>query len=649
MSLDEFSMSLGFNFEAERRSVQTQPLSLRSGRFGQTNRRFRLEEFVGFEGRGWIYDERVLQYDAMLRVGLSQERFEESRPGRNQSTGPDGSLLEYDIRLNLFPAGRISATAYASQLDDRVQRPFLPSLDRRRERYGANVVYNDPVLPMQLSYEHLFDDLTSGSPNLFDDEQRGEDTLRYELTWQPSDRHRLNLQYEYERRDEQFSGTQTQFNTTRSFLSIDHGISFGEDDRNRLDTLLRWEEESGDLARDAFEFAPTLRLQHTDDWFSTYRFQYLDQSFIDIETETYRGDASLTYQYEDVFIGSASIYGLRENAEQNPDTTEWGGQIDLAFNKKNNLGHFSSNFTYLHANTRTDNGTRRAAVVDEAVTFRDPLPVFLAQRNIDPISIAVRDATRAIIYLPGIDYIVIPTGDTVALQRVFTGRIPNGQTVLVTYSYRSFDDLQISRDRIDFRMQQAFEGGVDVYYALSLQNEDISRKRFISFTDRDIQRHRVGATLRKTKWSAGLELEYNDDAVDPYAAAHVNGDVILYEDDKQQLSGRGNYSYFRFEGEGFLEQRYTNLVDLGMTYRYALGSDLEANAQALYRFQDDSLFGKTNGFDLNASLAYRIGLFSVLVEAEYDLLDLPTSTDDSVGIWLKLRRDIPLIGARAQR
>ena len=51
-----------------------------------------------------------------------------------------------------------------------------PSLDRRRERFGASLFYNDPKLPMELSFEHLFDDLSSGSRTLIDEEERASQT-----------------------------------------------------------------------------------------------------------------------------------------------------------------------------------------------------------------------------------------------------------------------------------------------------------------------------------------------------------------------------------------------------------------------------------------------------------------------------------------
>lgn len=649
LSIDELSVNLGFEAGAEHRTVRTDPLGFRRPRYAQKNRQYRLEETLGLESRGSLIDERVLQYDAMFRWGLSQEWYEEGRPGPDLKKSPDGQLLEYDLRFQLFPAGKISAEFFASQLDDRIARPFLPSQDRRRERYGASLSFNDPKLPMELSFEHLFDDVQSGSRYLTDDEERSEDRLRYEVTWQPTEYHSLSLEYEFERRNEQYSGTSTRFDTTRNYVALDHVLQFGLDHRSRLDSRLRVEEEAGDLARDVFEFAPQLRLQHTDSLFTTYKGQFLKERFLDLETRTVRGDWGITHEIEDVLTSSLGLYALNQESNDNADLVEWGGLADFSFTQDNAWGTFGADLSYLHSETETNDGHRNGVVVSESVTFRDPLPATLAHRRVNRFEMIVTDAARVRVYLPMLDYIVVPLGEVTALYRVATGRILNGETVYVTYTHRSYDNSAIRRDRLDMRVKQRFKNDLEAYYALSLQFEEVDKRRYLTFRERDISRHRIGLTYRKPRWSAGLEYELNDDSIDPYQAIHANGDVVFFQNARHQLDGRTNFSAFRFDGMDYLRPRETMLLDLGLSYRYVLGANLEANASASYRFEHDSRFGDTRGVDLASGLAYKIGLFSVLLETEYDMLDLPTSTDSSTGVWLKLRRDIPIIGKRATR
>jgi hypothetical protein len=66
----------------------------------------------------------------------------------------------------------------------------------------------------------------------------------------------------------------------------------------------------------------------------------------------------------------------------------------------------------------------------------------------------------------------------------------------------------------------------------------------------------------------------------------------------------------------------------------------------LYRYEDDSLYGLTHGVDLTGALEWKIGYFSLRFEAEYDALSLPNSSDDGFAVWLKLKREIPLIARK---
>lgn len=164
MTFRALSLELGVDSEWRRRETITDPAVLRYPRYSQMDQYRRFQETVGVRTEGDVGGERFMKFNFAGRWGLGQEAYDERRPGPDLHTAPHGDVLEYDGRITLFPAGKISANAWASRLDDRVPRPFLPSLDRRRETYGADLVYNDRVLPMRLAYEDSFERLTSQSP-----------------------------------------------------------------------------------------------------------------------------------------------------------------------------------------------------------------------------------------------------------------------------------------------------------------------------------------------------------------------------------------------------------------------------------------------------------------------------------------------------
>ncbi len=645
LKVDELSFDVGFDMELGRRRVAQRNI----GRYGrdwvQTNVTHRFDETIGVQGAGSALGERFLQYQFSARYRLRQDYYRESRPGRDLRDYTNGDLLEYDARVTLFPAGKVTVNVFASQLDDRIPRMFLPSLDRRRERYGGEILYNDRVLPMRLTFESLWEELEAGRGEYFDDERRGERTLRYEATWQPSEWHRLRLEYEYLDRREQYSGTDARYDTTRNYLTLDHVLMFGSDRRSRLETLARFQEESGDLARDVYELAPQLRLQHTD-WLATnYRLQWLKESYEGLDLRLFRGDVGADVRLGESLDTSFNVYALKQDGDRGGnDTTEWGALATAAFRKESDLGRFSATLSYNHATVRADGGGSDGIVISESVTFRDPLPVYLARTDVRYGSVVVTDSNRARTYLLGRDYSLLQVGRYMAINRIRTGNIADRQTVLVTYRYRAFDGYELDRDRFDVRVQHEFKNGLTPYYAGTVQAESLDRARLVSYVPRDIQRHRLGLTYRQKKWSVGGEFEYNDDHIDPYKAIHLNFDAVVLDKPPHSLGTRGNFSFFRFDGTGQVDARDTSLLDLGLTYRVLLTQALEASTTAAYRFEDDSLEGLTHGIDLTAAINWRIGLFTLSFELEYDLLDLPSSSDEGFTAWLRLRREIPLIG-----
>jgi hypothetical protein len=645
LEVELLELQLGVEGSYDRRSVSSDyPGGLRQG-YKQIDRAWRLRETLGMHTAGSLISPNVLLFDVAVDGGWDQEWYSESTRYGKRRMSPTGSPFNYDLALNLLPRGKISGNVYAQHLDSRLPRAFLPSLDRTRERYAVELLYNDAKLPMRLEYEHIWDELTSRTRYLNDDEQRGRDALRYEATWQISRNHALRLEYEYSDRLEEYSGSRTRFDTIRNYLALNHTLRFGEKDRSYWQTLARFQDETGELGRDIAELNSRLQIQLNDALAGRVGGQYLRNAFQELETEVWRGEVGVTHQLGNVLTTDLELYGLQQQADKNADFSEWGGLMNASFNQDNAWGRLSANVSYNHVGTGTRNGNRGGIVIGESVTFRDPLPAFLVHPDVKPTSIVVTDARSSRTYLPGRDYQVIRSGRYTALSRVPTGQIADRETVLVSYLYEVFRDYDIRRDRVDFRVQQAFDFGLAPYYAGSIQDEDLNDARFVRFYGRNVNRHRVGATYRQTGWAAGLEYEYNDDSIDPYQALHANGDVVLYHDPRQELNGKGMMSQFWFDGAEELPPRDTLLLDLGLNYRMFLARDLEASASASYRFEDDSLFGNTHGVDLLAALEWDIGYLSLRFEAEYDVLDLPDSRDNAASFWIKIKRDIPVLAS----
>ncbi len=644
VQFDELYLEAGVDAEWRRRNTKSRIRSGFLAEYELDDRLRRFQEVLGVDGAGSIGGSSVLTFDFSLLGGASQEYYREQRPGPDLRQSPSGSLAQFNARASLFPAGKFSANVFASREEDRIPRLFLPSLDRDRERYAAELLYNDEVLPMRLMVEDLYERLDDPRPLSTDDQASQERQLRYEATWRASDDHQLRLDYEYSDRSDQYAGTRETYRRTRHYVTLNDLIRFGEQSRSRLDTTIRFQDESGDLTRDMFEVYPRLRLWHSDALSSDFGVQYLRQQFIDRELEMWRADAGVTYQYDDALTTSLGIYGLDQRVEEADDLGEWGLLLTSQYSRENDYGRLIASVALNHAATRYEAERSSGFVLRESHTFQDPLPVTLTRADVRRASLVVTDLSGGQVYFVGRDFSVIQRGRYTSLFRARNGRIRDGESVLITYSYRTDQTVTLERNRVDARVQQDFSNGLSPYYALTYQDEDIDGSRFTSFLARRINRHRVGVTYKQPRFSAGAEYEFNDDSIDPYHAGHLNGDVTVWDAAPHTVTAGGRASYFHYTGTAILQSHDVFLSDLGLTWQAVFSPDFDATASATYRFENSNLYGRTEGLDLRAGLNRQIGQFSLALEVEYDQLNIRSSEDRNFAVWLRLRRGFPVIG-----
>ena len=615
---------------------------LRKG-FTQRNQDLRFEETVGFEFDGSIADPGLVSYTGSFAFGLSQERFKEKSRFLEETDSDTGYLSEYDLRANLFQGRRLSGTVYGLQRDDRISRRFQPSLREDRTGFGTSWFFTHDTFPMELTYDYLETDRT-GNRDRFDDEHFTESTLHYGAEWIISDAHRFKLSYEHAENKQEYQGKRTPFETTRDLLTLDHELAFGEQKRHTLRTLIHYQEESGDFARDFFEIGPQLTLQHTDNLQTLYKYQFNRERFQGLDIETQRVDWQLIHQVYSNLTTTVDIFALHEDIEDDVNITQSGGSVDWQYNRKNPYGHFYANLALAYDTEHASGNDGTRIVLDEAATFRDPLPVYLRNRDVLRHAIVVTDTRNLRLYFEGVDYLVAVNRNSTQLVRIPTGRIADNTTVFVDYEYRTPERGQIDTLRVDFSVEQRFSNGITPYYRLSYRNqEDDFSTGFDVRADRT-HHHRLGVKYEQKRYTVGWELELFDDTIEPYDAFHIDGLWHLVQTPEHAVDASGRWSRFFFEG-GF-DRRNVNMLDLEVDHRWHMGDNVSTFERTTFRWEDDSVDGITRAWDVAAGLEYAIGDFTAELSLEYDRLDLPESTEDDLGVWLRIRRDIPNVLAK---
>jgi len=600
----------------------------------QTNRTAHIDQLIGLRFNGDIVHPYLFDFSGSLSVGYSESRFREEVFSAARSDSASGFLSEFDLRGELFKTKPVSGSIYGVRRDDRVGRLFLPSLREVRVEWGTSWAFRHDVVPIHFSFDRSDTDRT-GNRDRSDDEHIREDRLRLGGEWRIGEHHKVTYEYEHARTQQEFQGSAFGFDTTRDQIRVEHELSFGAAYEHRLFTLLRIQEETGDLAEDIFEIRPDLVLEHTPNLSTRYSYDFRRERFDNVEVDLHRADFQIRHQFLKNLTTVFNLFGLQEQTENDIETTQAGGSIDWHYVRNNPYGVLTAELGLASDSERTrgDNGLR--SVRNESGTFRDPLPLYLVRSNVVPTSILVTDPTGRIIYLGGIDYTIVRTGDRVALFRVTAGRIANGQTVSIDYRAKTPSKGRIDTSRVDFGIEQAFSFGLTPYYRFNYRNQEIDTSRGFAFIADRTDQHRLGFTLTKPRWSLRGEFEVFDDAVDPYDAFRLGGGWAAVRSSRQTLDLDLQFSQFFFDG-GF-QDREVSEAYLTARHELRLSDRWTHTLNTTYRWEENSVRGTTNAIDVVSGLTYTRGNLSVEFTLEYDMLRIAGSREDTVGARMAVR------------
>ncbi len=603
----------------------------------QTNRSMLNEGVLTLRFHGDLVHPYLVDFYGAMGFGFSHSYFREERFGQTNTDRSGGYLTEFDLRADLFKNKPLSGTVYGQRGDDRIARLFLPSLRERRTALGTAWFYKADPLLMELSYDRV-DTERFGNRRQRDDEQITEDRLSYSLDWTIDQDQRLELDYEHSRRRQEYQGSRFEFDTRRDQLKLDYDLAFGSRRQHRFVTYVRIQEESGDLARDIIEVGPQLILEHSKTLSTSYSYQFTSERLDGFAVDQHRVDFQLTHRLYENLTTTVDVFGLEERTDDDIETTQVGASIDWQYVRNNPYGRLSAELRLAGDSERTRGNSGNRLVLNESATFRDPLPVYLIKPHAIRASILVTDVTGRTIYRVGTDYAFTTVQDRTALLRVPSGRIVNGQTILIDYRYRTPADGQIDTTRIDFNIQQEFTSGWTPYYRLSYRDQDVDRSTGFALTADRTDHHRLGLRYTKPRWSVSAEYEIFDDTIDPYDAFHLTGHVNAIRSETELLDLRGGFSQYLFEG-GW-DEREVSEFNLSAIHELRLNDFWTTTLSSTYRWEDDSVRGTTNGLDIEGVLAYRRDNMSLELSLEYDLLRIAGSKEDGIAAWVNLHWEL---------
>jgi hypothetical protein len=266
-----------------------------------------------------------------------------------------------------------------------------------------------------------------------------------------------------------------------------------------------------------------LSWEHSEAANSFASYAFTDQERTEATTRSQDLNVGTQYRFQNgLSVGGNARFTSDEDPAFQRDRT--GGQldvryrVDLPFGALGLLASVGLNRTDQEASSDT------AQVFDEPHELVGVVRVPLDQQFVIVETVVVTNAAQTQTFVEDLDYRLVTIGSTTTIERIATGNIIDGETVLVSYEYETGGTAEYDTLLQSVSANLSFLRYANVYARLSDTGNDL-RSGFLTTTLNDVTRFEVGGRAEfpfSSGWSIGGEYRYTDQDEDiaPFVGEH---------------------------------------------------------------------------------------------------------------------------------
>ena len=643
--LDVHLSAADLSLEANQRKETDKPLPTGpSSTYTQSD----LIPTAGLALNGSIYHPNLLSFNLKGRFGYDEEKINSNIATNG---GLSSSVQDYDALVRILGEKPYATTLTAGKSTYVQEYDFFNTVHGEATRYGASSGYNAGPVPFTVAANHL-ETTVDAIPyplNNINDSLTLSAHNRRDLT------NSTDFIYAYNRYSMENAGQSVTDVKDQNIQLIDHE-SLGRDRPAVLDSRLTYDHlnnSSGFLDEDssaspvlgAAQTINTLGLQeHLDKPLSPALRSFYDLTADYLSTDGYNGDdyrvqAALVHQLYNSLTSQVDIHSGGGSADADSGQTKntyYGVGLSENYSKQlGSWGHLNLGFQGVldHQDNQEPSSGTEFPVFQERHTLSDNTITFLNLSQVDTTTIQVTDLTGLIVYQEGLDYEVIPQGLKTEIQRVVGGTIPNGATVLVSYSALTPPSAngEILTDSYYVRLD-LFQNLLELYGRIS-QVKNYGGLAQNALSAPDSLDEDMGAEMHWLEFSAGAEYEIFESTLTPYRSTR------LYQSFSQPLGTFGHFSlnagesWISFSGTEQYMKTYQLIARYNMQVTRGLECSIEGGKRLEYGYAGDLTYTTVRG-----EVNWRIGELSVQLTYELEGDTMPAEQLNQERVSLRVKR-----------
>jgi hypothetical protein len=347
-----------------------------------------------------------------------------------------------------------------------------------------------------------------------------------------------------------------------------------------------------------------LYLTHSDTLRSNYEVRLENRKQDEFQIDTLLGRLMLQHQlYEN--LESTLELESRQDDTSDGQIDRLEGDLDFRYTRRIPGGRLNLFNGYRYRLEDNDIDAVISQVVNEVVVTNGTEPQFLNREAIDVDSIIVKDETAAVVYVEGIDYVIVQVGTSVAIQPSLLGGIGDSQKLLVDYAFAAQAPHKIGRTGVRLGGSIRLWNALRLFYSYARTKDDLkSGIRPSTLADDTVQR--VGAEF-KWAWSTTFVEYLDQDTVRvPFDRLRIMQTISFQPAPNLSFGFSAGYSDTNFKEESGSD---TEGYDVGANLRWQIASWNHLQASAIYQKVDGEA-QRTKAVGITALWAWRYGDWS---------------------------------------
>ncbi len=623
LTLDPFYGSLALD-------TVVQSDSLKNGDSSTTSQTVLMEEKLTLATGAAILSKNFLDLRTSVTLGLS-----EAWTTGTSTSSEYGILQAYDLSAALLKNSMVPVTVYARRTESFINRSFVGLLKNDVTQYGADVTVRSEVLPTTLRiYRTETQQSALNGENQFTLNENNVD-LHSEYTQLTNQT--LSLDYHYTGIQQTNSDEAANTFDTHQ-LDLSHTIDFTGSNQYTLSSTLNYSLQSGTYSFERLRIDELLRMRHTQD-FETWVNETLNKESInDSQDIDNRVSTGFTHHLFDSLTTNGRVGYEQDQRNDGGSSRSTFWDVGSGYTKLTPLGRLSLSVSLGESQMNTDEIGVSRQVIGEAHAFNDPFPVVLNQQNINSASIAVFDATNTRQFVSGTDYTVTVFPSRIEINRVITGAIANGQSVLVNYQVNPSPATTTATTSYGFGARFDFDAeplrGLGLYGRYSNQSQEVISSGPMVIKPDNVTDVVVGADYRIWKLMFNAEQEWRESTLSPYNSLRFSARYSDRLSGRSRLTITAHQSFIDYPDEG----TQLALTQLDGRLEYDITRNLRSSISSEFRYETQS--GEaTMGFDEQADLRWVFRQTQVYLSIRYSLLEAQSSQEQTLFLTAGIQRN----------